>query len=325
MTHPAAHELRVVDAHPALGALRASGIDPGSRAGVVTLSDRRKSSVYRVVATRGPVIVKRYRLPSGSDVERGLYATVLPALGVSAPRLLGWSADAGGTHAWLVLEDAGNEPYTPTHEPHLRAAAGWLGRLHSRAHADAQSRRLPRRSVDEYLRHLRSARERLDTWLSLSEADPALPKSIRERCDRVEEQWPIVEELCTELPETLVHGDFVPKNIGVTRRGGAVVLLPYDWEMAGWGVPAADLVHLARHGGPREFEAYGAHVVDAWPGVDVDVLRRAARVGVVFRLLASIDWATESLHPVWYEKPLAKLRSYHDHLATALLAVDLAE
>jgi len=41
-----------------------------------------------------------------------------------------------------------------------------------------------------------------------------------------------VEFACALIPTTLVHCDLVP-NICVRANGSAMVLLPFDWEMAG--------------------------------------------------------------------------------------------
>src|SRR5207247_6113874 len=59
--------------------------------------------------------------------------------------------------------------------------------------------------------------------------------------DRVERAWGAIERACLRLPETIVHGDFRPKNGRVRQELGGPVLYGLDWELAGWGIPVVDL------------------------------------------------------------------------------------
>jgi hydroxymethylglutaryl-CoA reductase (NADPH) len=48
-----------------------------------------------------------------------------------------------------------------------------------------------------------------------------------------------------ELPKTLIHGDFTPRNIALRRAArGSLRLCAYDWEMATLHVPQRDLIDL---------------------------------------------------------------------------------
>jgi aminoglycoside phosphotransferase (APT) family kinase protein len=57
----------------------------------------------------------------------------------------------------------------------------------------------------------------------------------------IEARWGSIEEICRDSPSTLVHGDLAPKNLRFRMKDGKVSVLPFDWEIAGWGVPAVDL------------------------------------------------------------------------------------
>jgi len=93
-----------------------------------------------------------------------------------------------------------------------------------------------------------------------------------------------VAAACAGVPSTLVHGDFRPKNAYLRDDGAGMCLFPIDWEMAGWGVPAADLTRV-------DLRAYWAVVRERWPDVDLGTVERLALFGQIFRLLAGIGWA----------------------------------
>jgi thiamine kinase-like enzyme len=45
------------------------------------------------------------------------------------------------------------------------------------------------------------------------------------------------------LPETLIHGDAQPENVGIRLSKPQETLVLIDWELAGPGMPAWELVH----------------------------------------------------------------------------------
>lgn len=114
------------------------------------------------------------------------------------------------------------------------------------------------------------------------------------------------------------------------RAGWAgIALLPFDWEMAGWGVPAADLAHSARLG-RRDFSAqtggfaanpdvatYWSVVREHWPSLDLQTIQQLANCGKMFRSLAAIDWRAQDLA---YEVKwaLSDMRNYQVELIDAI-------
>jgi hypothetical protein len=51
-------------------------------------------------------------------------------------------------------------------------------------------------------------------------------------------------QLALQLPATLIHNDFNPRNLALRNSGEAYRLCAYDWEMAKWGLPQHDLAEM---------------------------------------------------------------------------------
>src|SRR5262245_1449710 len=213
---------------------------------VHTLRLKRKSAVYRLggAGPGGSAVIAKRCPRATARLEYAVYAEVLPHLPVSALRCYGL-VEEDGQSGWLFLEDAGGEEYSP-HLGGQRALAGrWLGLLHTAAARVLAAARLPDRGPGYYLEHLRSARDTIGrnrTNPALGAGDRAVLRALLTHCDAVEARWEQVREDCDRMPRTLVHGDFVVKNVHVRPGWEGLALLPFDWEVAGWGVPAPDLV-----------------------------------------------------------------------------------
>ena len=116
------------------------------------------------------------------------------------------------------------------------------------------------------------------------------------------------------MPPTLVHGDFRPKNAYVRAGANGLDLFAIDWETAGWGVPAVDLIGI-------DLPTYWSVVQPSWPDVRLEDVRRLAAVGRVLRPLAAIRWVSPELA---YDalaclvRPTTWLRTYHGRLADAV-------
>jgi hypothetical protein len=308
-------------AHPAArawGEFRGAPADP---ARIAVLKETGKSGVYRLQGV-GPggtaVIAKRCRREH-LRAERIVYKLVLPHLGVTAPICHGFLE--AGEFSWLFLGDVGDEPCNPERPEHHLLAARWLGRLHATAPGLPALARLPDRGPRHYLEHLQSARRAIrGSWANpaLTADDRSVLAAVLSRLDQVEARWGPVEAFCATMPQTLVHGDFVPKNLRLRAGPGGTAVLPLDWETAGRGVPAADLAWFVKHPAEESFAAYGLIVREAWRHVGYEEVRRLARVGYVFRLLAAVSWSSVGLTGDWLEKPLRHLRSYQAYLTEAL-------
>jgi hypothetical protein len=279
--------------------------------------------VYRLLHADGnSVIAKRCRV-AAHRIERLFYRDVLPYLPVSTARFYG-EIEADDGYAWIFLEDGGRRRFSPRDAEHRGLAARWLGAMHVAAPALPVISLLPDRGLRHYHRHLDAGRRLIVDNLDnpgLSAGEVALLRSVVALCSAVELRWPELEEICAAAPSTLVHGDFRPRNVFVADApGGRQRLLPIDWELAGWAVPAADLA--PRHGQPQvDLEEYCRIMQERWSDFDLPLARRLMWVGLIFRRLAAIEWSALSLHypqPEVLAEPLSRIRIYHEELGRAL-------
>jgi len=141
--------------------------------------------------------------------------------------------------------------------------------------------------------------------------DIAVLDDVLAQCSETEARWEEIERLSEGMPATLVHGDFVPKNVRVRTGRDGIVLLPFDWGTGGWGGPAADLAET-------DPTLYWQFMSEDWRHVDLSVVTRVAKVGRLFRVLAAVRWASQSLSYPSIEKPMAQLRIYRGWLADAM-------
>jgi ATP-binding cassette subfamily B protein len=290
-----------------------------------------KTSAYRLggLGPGGGGVIVKCGSAAALEIERSIYQEVLPSLPLPSLRCYGF-LEAGST-AWLFLEDAEQGSMIPAAHLQRTAVAQWLGELHTSAAGISAGPRLPDRGPSHYLEHLQEARRLISCNLAhpaLSGEDRELAEQILLDLETIESRWASIEEICRDGPSTLVHGDLVPKNLRFRVEEGKVLILPFDWETAGWGVPAVDLELLR---GPAQWgrvgnglaapddlavHAYLSAVRAAWPQMDIDRIRHLARIGYVFRLLASIYWAARGLRYEWIDYSWHQLKYYEPDLRT---------
>jgi aminoglycoside phosphotransferase (APT) family kinase protein len=195
---------------------------------------------------------------------------------------------------------------------------------------------LPHRGAAHYREHLACGVALINAFLADTRAaddDAAVLRALQEGLDRVEARWAMVTEACASSPPTLVHGDFVAKNIRSvgTPTGRDVVVL--DWETAGWGPIAADLPQWMprpprrphkpqRWTGTVNLDVYAAHLDGAWDGRRRRDLDRLAAVGTVLRCVAGIRWGAEEIHAGGTVKSMERLRWFAEELPHAIAALD---
>jgi ATP-binding cassette subfamily B protein len=283
---------------------------------------KKKGEIYRLALGDGAtsVIAKRRR----SDallVERTIYESVLPRLPSPALRYFGFVGDEDEEFAWLFIEDAGDNPCSIAQYGPF--AARWLGTLHGAAAELDVAPSLPERGPDHYLEHLRAARTTiLDNFHNpaLRTDDRGTLRALVSGCELIESSWSGVEAICDTLPRTLVHGDLVDRNLRLTR--GAIVA--FDWELSGWGVPAADVYEFAVDATREDLSCYRSTISEYVRGVDADELQALLLVGKGFRLLASVDWASTHLAHPRPEKGMAALHVYEQPLMAWVTALTAA-
>ena len=207
---------------------------------------------------------------------------------------------------------------------HRVLAARWLGTMHAVAPELPRIDLLPDRGPGYYRDRLEVARRKILDNLRNPALNPdgvEVLRSVVARCDQVERHWSELEDICAAAPQTLVHGDFRPKNVFVQGADHSRILA-IDWELAGWGAPAADLAPWRHRYEPQVDLREYCHIMrQRWPRFDEPCARRLMWVGLIFRRLAATEWATLSLHhpnPRALSKPLSQLRFYAEQLRQAL-------
>jgi hypothetical protein len=125
-------------------------------------------------------------------------------------------------------------------------------------------------------------------------------ESIVSQCNALESCWSKVEKFCDRMPQTVVHSDFRQSNIRVRNGQTGTTILPFDWEMAGRGIPAADLKDLEQ----ADLAIYWLVVRRSWPYVSVQHIQQMANLGRVFWSLAYMNWRSWSSTCSWDSRPL---------------------
>lgn len=281
--------------HPAISAwrkVRPERVEP-ERLDVLQ-TENQATTIYRLIRVGqagSPVIAKRCR-QSTARIERTIYEEILPNLPLPMLHYYGFVEEPDVGFCWLFIEDLSNdERFKPHHEDHRVAAAQWLGIMNKSASRILAATRLPQRGAEHYLGLLRAAHDTMLSNLanpSLDSHDHALLETTLAHCDYLSAHWGHLASACQGMPQTLVHGDFIPKNVAVRSCQDGLVFLPFDWEKAGWGVAAEDISRV-------DIPTYWSIVRDYWPGLSIKSLKRLANVGAVFRCLVFLDWIAPKL------------------------------
>lgn len=286
------------------------------------LKHKPKSVIHRLVGV-GPngsaVIAKRCWL-AAAQFERVIYTEILPRLPMPALRFFGFLEDEDSRYGWLFIEDAGKGSYSPASREHRAALARWLAALHVSAAELETASQLPERGAGFYRDQLRLARDGIVAHLdhpALKNGELALLKEILVACAFLDARWDRLEEFCRTMPPTFVHGDLKEKNICVRRADAGLIALPFDWEIAGWGNPATDLLRCP------DFAAYGLEARKRWPELKLENLKTLATVGMIFRMLIGIYWKSLALQYECVEWPVNKLGFYRDRLAEGIQALEI--
>jgi hypothetical protein len=277
--------LEAAEAHPAVRAWRLISTGQDGPSLIDALEDAGSPRELRLKGA-GPggadVIAKRFD-PRGACLERRLYEEVLPWLPSHGLHLLG-SAEVE-EEGWLFLQDTRGAPYSLHSPGHRVLAARWLARMHLASARLGIGAMLPDAGPGHFLGLLRKARVELPR-----EGSGEFIEAILARLDLLEEHWDVIESWCEGMPRTLVQGAFVDRKL---RVRGEREVMPYDWETAGWGVPAIDLaqslLQLDNFAASPDLTAYASLLRASGCGISEEVVFRISVCGKVFRCLADLS------------------------------------
>lgn len=288
---------------------------------------RSKPAIYRMTFAkpRRPAVYAKQSKTADLAVERLVYQEILPRLPLTVPRYHGSWMDGDGS-TWLFVESAGDRQLSEKSSRHRALAARWLGLLHASAATEVAARRLPDAGPVRYLTHLRSGRDAILRNFgnpALAAGDRVALTGLLQKLDALESRWPGLERACEGLPVTLVHGDFRLKNVRVRRADAAAALYVLDWEMAGWGIPAADLACACGPGLTIRIDvnAYREAARDLWKDLDAAAICRLSTLGRIFQALAGAEWSAASLRfdsHKYLIKPVSEMRIYRAQISRAL-------
>jgi phosphotransferase family enzyme len=292
---------------------------------------RQKNKIYRLVGVgrAGAAVIAKQCRKATAVIERTVYEELLPRLAAPSLHHYGFVEEPDSEYCWLFMEEATGAEYSRLLAPHRAEAARWLGLLHASA-ADAVTRgMLPDAGPGRYLDLLHAIRELFRQHLDnpvLSPEDVAYLHEMQARLDDLAAHWGRLEEICGGLPQTLVHGDFNGKNIRVRFANGNTAVVVFDWENAGWGVPAVDLAQQAvpssRLSANPDLSTYWSTVRHRWPGSSLTAWQRLADCGTVFRALAALYWDGQNLANDWAHAFVGGMHMSLGELEAALRRLD---
>jgi hypothetical protein len=319
--------------HPAIKAWRqVHPVGPQPK-GLKVLKERKsskekKSAVYKIegIGLAGSdVIAKRCRKGTAL-LERTIYTEILPHLPIPALDYYGFLEEPEGSFCWLFLEDAGSKIYKLDFEVHRDLVAQWLGNLHTSAASIAAAVCLPDRGPNYYLKQLEWVRDTIRHNKAPSgpeTEDRAVLDAIASTCSFLQTHWTQLATFCDQMPRTFVHGDFKEKNARVRPRESRLALLLFDWELAGWGVPAIDLHYFTRESAASELSVYWLAMQKRWPHLTFNDIHTLVKVGAIFRQLDGLQWAVHTAIGGSVVIPLGRnLTLYQSLLAKAIQAID---
>lgn len=299
---------------------RSDGFAPSPPAWLELLHRSPKSCVYRLpqVGRHGGGVIAKQSQLEAARLECRVYA-LLETLGCGGIGYYGCVETPAEERCWIFLEDAVGEPFDRHRPDHRQIAAEWLADLHTASAHLEDGESLPERGPRHYLEHLRSGRETLrhaQAHRTLAAGERAVLDEVYRVLDHAETHWLEVENASRDMPWALVHADFVKKNVRVRRSEREESrLLVFDWEVAGWGMPAVDLATV-------DLDAYHARIRPHWPHVTREMLGRQAHVATLLRGgTASVHWEATKLEGGWLDNIIGNLRLYAERMSAALAAL----
>jgi hypothetical protein len=275
---------------------------------VAVLKADQDSQVYRLYTADGAVVAKSS--VNALVSEREIYDVVLPQVGLSTVRYLGFGLDTRCDRVWMFLDEAAGEAYRETSPQHRAAASRWLGRLHAGTAGWEQADRLPAMDETRFRRDLEGALRNIAEALPRAAADGPQLRAVLAQLKRVDANWSDVQARLEAGPRCVVHGDFYAKNIRVIN-GASAELAVFDWGRSGYGSPAEELAGLDAN----EYARGAAD--DAW----TRAVKPLFGVAGVLRTVGWIHDHSIGLSSTWPEVSARKLGECAEQLALDQLTV----
>src|SRR6266567_2191350 len=288
-------------------------------------------AVYRLegVGADGAAVIAKRCTRGGGQIERTVYERILPHVPLAGPRYYGTvpesPEDSAEDGCWLFIGEIQGEKYNRLSPDHRAAAARWLGILHTEAQAAAAQAGLPEAGPSRYREQMRATRDLILAQVdnpAFSAEDVAFLDVLVARFDELDEDWDRLARACTGLPPTLIHGDFNGKNLRMQASPQSLQVGAFDWEDAGWAVPAVDLAQAVdpscHISASPDLATYWAVVRERWPHCDQADIERLATCGTVWRAVAAITWEAHHLARPWADAFIPNLRLYEAELTHAL-------
>ncbi len=285
-------------------------------------------TVYRLegVGIDGAAVIAKRCTREGGRIERTVYERILPHVPLAGPRYYGTvEGPPDEDVCWLLIGEIEGEKYDMLRPDHRAAAARWLGILHTEARSAADQAGLPDGGASRYRDQMRATRDLVRAQVdntAFSAEDVAFLDVLVARFNELDEDWDRFARACTGLPPTLIHGDFNAKNLRVQASPQGAQVGAFDWEDAGWAIPAIDLAQAVnpscRIAASPDLATYHAVVRERWPNCDATDIERLATCGSVWRALAVMSWDGQHLARPWADAFLPNLRMYEAELTHAL-------
>ena len=307
--------------HPAHLAWRALGLTSIDPTRIDILKESHKTLACRLFdcGPDGANVIAKRRATGAVDVEQRVYREVLTRFSGPSLRLLGSLAEPKTETTWLFLDDGGEVMPDFYDASHRALAGGWIGRLHTETARHHSGEGLPDQASAGALENLLEGK----AGLRAARDNPQIDSDGQRMLDAlitllgtIERTWARVEGEVAGIPATIVHGDFVPKNLRLREDEQGASILPFDWETAGWGPPVVDLELV-------DLAAYASEARDLWK-TRVGDLERLAKVGHLFRLLAAVTWEIPGLLTPWVWRPIYRLGLYLERLDVVRAELGLA-
>lgn len=263
----------------------------------------------------GSSIIAKLTKTETAELEASIYRDILSHALETQIKCYG-TVPEDNEMSWLFIEDVGDGSFRLQNHTHRGLASKWLARLHSRVAQFEETKILPDRGPGYYLEQLHQGFTNIENELStphILEPDRVVLCEILDLQKHLLKNWEGIESFCAQMPKTLVHGDFVNKNIRLRSYADREYpsILVYDWETSGLASPAADLCKI-------DLTVYLNSIEGELRQLSLAELNRLQIIGKIFKMLSAIWWSSIDIKFEYKENPLCRMPIYRNTLSLML-------